>query len=260
MKVDYYKTSEEFSKSERFTNWKKDFQQTDLWTQLEDEYDYILDWFDGRFPLELSTFALPRKLITSKFTSLIGFYFIENYLNKEEQIVDVGCGINYWKNYYDVHGVDPFRFSHAVNEYEVDITSAAGGKIGVSDKSSVWLSVNRDLSKVTTSLENDIKNQVSYYERNKGKFKNIMSQCSLHFDSDIGKVLKDFYGLLGSNGKGFASLNLQRLFEIDGSTSLTRQLNKLREIEDIIQEVIVIQTPNNNSLDGNLHIVFKETA
>lgn len=234
MQVDYYKSAEEFSKSERFTNWKRDFQQTDLWSYLEDEYDYILDWYDTS---QLSTFTLPRKLLTSKITSLIGFYLIENYLNKEEQIVDIGCGINYWKNYYDIHGVDPFYFPHAVNDYDVDITSAVG-----------------KLPDVKTF---DLKSHVSYYEKNKGKFKNIMTQCALHFDSDIGKTMKDFYGLLGSNGKGFASLNLKRLFEIDGSTSLTRQLNKLREIEDIIQEVIVIETPTNNSLDGNLHIVFK---
>ena len=58
-------------------------------------------------------------------------------------------------------------------------------------------------------------------------------------------------------GKGFASLNLLRLFELDNSTSLTTQLNKLKTIENIIEEVVVVQNPNSNPLDGNLHVIFK---
>ena len=48
-----------------------------------------------------------------------------------------------------------------------------------------------------------------------------------------------------------------RLYELDNSTSLTKQLNKLKIIEDIIEEVIVVEEPRRNSLDGNLHIIFK---
>ena len=84
-----------------------------------------------------------------------------------------------------------------------------------------------------------------------------MSQCALHFVSDIGNVLKDFHGLLKSGGKGFASLNLIRLYENDNSTSLTKQLDKLKPIEDIIEEVIVVEEPHASGLDGNLHIIFK---
>ena len=86
-----------------------------------------------------------------------------------------------------------------------------------------------------------------------------MSQCALHFSSDINNNLKDFYGLLGTGGQGFASLNLLRLFELDNSTSLTTQLNKLKTIENIIEEVVVVQNPNSNPLDGNLHVIFKNT-
>ena len=71
--------------------------------------------------------------------------------------------------------------------------------------------------------------------------------------------LKEFYSLLGKDGKGFASLNLIRLFEHDNSTSLNKQLKKLDLIKDIIEEVIVIQTPHANGSDGNLHIIFKNT-
>ena len=35
-----------------------------------------------------------------------------------------------------------------------------------------------------------------------------MSQCALHFNSDFQNNLKEFYSLLGKDGKGFASLNL----------------------------------------------------
>ena len=84
-----------------------------------------------------------------------------------------------------------------------------------------------------------------------------MSQCALHFVSDIGSVLKDYHGLLEKGGKGFASLNLIRLYENDNSTSLTKQLDKLKPIEDIIEEVIVVEEPHASGLDGNLHIIFK---
>lgn len=256
MKLDYYKTSEDFVKSERFTTWKKGFVETELWGQLTREYDYILDRVDFTWSEEWNTFTLPRKLIVSKFTSLMGFYFIENYLNKEEQIVDMGCGINYWKNYYDVHGVDPLQFDHAVNKYEVDITSV----IGHDPFSSLTYFQDGSNDVPTLVSEHPLKNQLSFYERNRGKFKNIMSQCALHFDSDIERVLEDFYGLLGSGGKGFASLNLQRLYASDKSRSLNRQLDKLRSMEDIIEEVVVMEDPNDSPLDGNLHIIFKETA
>ena len=104
-----------------------------------------------------------------------------------------------------------------------------------------------------------INREDSYYKKNKGTYKNIMSQCALHFSSDIQNNLKEFYSLLGKDGKGFASLNLIRLFEHDNSTSLNKQLKKLDLIKDIIEEVIVIQTPHANGSDGNLHIIFKNT-
>ena len=196
---------------------------------IRDRYDIILDWFDWQPPLQLSTFMLPRKNFTTKFTTLIGFYLIENYLNTKEKILDVGCGTNYYKTYYDVDGVDPYYFANADNEYEVDETMQG---------------INRE---------------DSYYKKNKGTYKNIMSQCALHFSSDIQNNLKEFYSLLGKDGKGFASLNLIRLFEHDNSTSLNKQLKKLDLIKDIIEEVIVIQTPHANGSDGNLHIIFKNT-
>jgi len=231
MKIDYYNSAIDFANSKRFTDWKRKFIKTDLYKRLDKEYDIILDWFDWQPPLQLSTFMLPRKNFTTKFTTLIGFYLIENYLNTKEKILDVGCGINYWKTYYDVHGVDPNYFPHADNEYEVDNTSTLG----------------------------DFNFKNSYYKRNKGTYKNIMSQCALHFNSDFQNNLKEFYSLLGKDGKGFASLNLMRLFEHDNSTSLGNQLKKLDLIKDIIEEVIVIQNPHSNGLDGNLHIIFKNT-
>ena len=92
----------------------------------------------------------------------------------------------------------------------------------------------------------------------KGCWNNIMSQCALHFNQILEKMLiKDYHGLLEKGGKGFASLNLIRLYENDNSTSLTKQLDKLKIIEDIIEEVIVVEEPNASGLDGNLHIIFK---
>ena len=231
MKIDYYNSAIDFANSKRFTDWKRKFIKTDLYKRLDKEYDIILDWFDWQPPLQLSTFMLPRKNFTTKFTTLIGFYLIENYLNTKEKILDVGCGINFYKTYYDVDGVDPVYFAHTHNEYEVDKTSALG----------------------------NIDFEDSYYKRNKGTYKNIMSQCALHFNSDFQNNLKEFYSLLGKDGKGFASLNLMRLFEHDNSTSLGNQLKKLDLIKDIIEEVIVIQNPHSNGLDGNLHIIFKNT-
>ena len=200
-----------------------------LYKRLDKEYDIILDWFDLQPPPELNAFILQRKIFTTKFTTLVGFYLIENYLNTKEKILDVGCGTNYYKTYYDVDGVDPYYFANADNEYEVDETMQG---------------INRE---------------DSYYKKNKGTYKNIMSQCALHFSSDIQNNLKEFYSLLGKDGKGFASLNLIRLFEHDNSTSLNKQLKKLDLIKDIIEEVIVIQTPHANGSDGNLHIIFKNT-
>lgn len=231
MKIDYYNSAIDFANSKRFTDWKRKFIKTDLYKRLDKEYDIILDWFDLQPPPELNAFILPRKIFTTKFTTLVGFYLIENYLNTKEKILDVGCGTNYYKTYYDVDGVDPYYFANADNEYEVDETSALG---------------NVDF-------------EDSYYKKNKGIHKNIMSQNALHFSSDFQNNLKEFYSLLGKDGKGFASLNLIRLFEHDNSTSLNKQLKKLDLIKDIIEEVIVIQNPHANGSDGNLHIIFKNT-
>ena len=258
MKIDYYDSAMDFAKSKRFTDWKKEFVKTELYKKLDKEYDFIFDWFDWKLPLEYNTFTLPRKIFITKFTSLVGFYFIENYLDTKEKILDVGCGINYWKTYYNVDGVDPNYFAHAENEYEVDITSAAGVNLGIKNSASNWISVYGN-SDNTNYAEGLLNKKTSYYKRYKGTYKNIMSQCALHFSSDINNNLKDFYGLLGKGGKGFASLNLLRLFELDNSTSLTTQLNKLKTIENIIEEVVVVQNPNSNPLDGNLHVIFKNT-
>ena len=71
------------------------------------------------------------------------------------------------------------------------------------------------------------------------------------------KCSKGLSRFIKKGGKGFASLNLIRLYENDNSTSLTKQLDKLKIIEDIIEEVIVVEEPHASGLDGNLHIIFK---
>lgn len=221
MKIDLYKDAESFAQSKRFTDWKKEFVKTDLYNKLEENYDYIFDWWDFKFRSERSSFFSPRHYLVSRITGLVGFYLIENYLDTTKKIIDVGCGVNYFNKYYDVHGVDPNYFPDADYEYE------------------------------------HYEDWNNYYNQFKGCYKNIMSQCALHFVSDIGSVLKDYHGLLEKGGKGFASLNLIRLYENDNSTSLTKQLDKLKTIEDIIEEVIVVEEPHASGLDGNLHIIFK---
>ena len=218
MKIDLYDKTESFVQSKRFTDWKKEFVKTDLYKRLEITYDNILDSV-GVEKVSENSFQHLRKLLTNRNTSLIGFYLIENYLDTKEEILDIGCGINYWKTYYNVYGVDLVHFTPTLNECKI-ITS-------------------------------------DFYEKNEKSWNNIMSQCALHFNSDIEKMLMKVYSLLNKGGKGFISLNLMRLYELDNSTSLTKQLNKLKIIEDIIEEVIVVQKPRSNSLDGNLHIIFK---
>lgn len=218
MKIDLHDNTESFVQSKRFTDWKKEFVKTDLYKRLEVTYDNILDSV-GVDEVSENSFRQLRKLLADRNTSLIGFYLIENYLDTKEKILDIGCGMNYWKTYYNVHGVDLVQYTPTVNECEI-ITS-------------------------------------DFYEKNKKSWNNIMSQCALHFNSDIEKTLKKVYSLLNKGGKGFISLNLMRLYELDNSTSLTKQLNKLKIIENIIEEVIIVQSPKSNSLDGNLHIIFK---
>ena len=64
MKIDLYKDAESFAQSKRFTDWKK--VKTDLYNKLEENYDYIFDWWDFKFRSERSSFFSPRHYLVSK--------------------------------------------------------------------------------------------------------------------------------------------------------------------------------------------------
>ena len=65
-------------------------------------------------------------------------------------------------------------------------------------------------------------------------------------------VLKDYHGLLEKGGKGFASLNLIRLYENDNSTSLTKQFKKIKRLSYLFDNSCINRY--NDNQNGELYM------
>jgi hypothetical protein len=213
---------------------KNYFENSELYHQLAKDFDILL-W--DKFLDGIMSYT-PRQQRGDRMFTLSPFYYINKLTETNpNKIYDLGCGWNIFKRYIpNVIGVD------ARKEY-VDIQ--------------------------TTINEEYVATHQEYFE-------SVFSICSLHFYSlsNLEKNIKDFVSMVKKNGRGFLSLNLERMIErttIEENISLFATENPSdiqydQYIRDIVGKIsckylivdIDIHKCRDDFMNGNIRLVFEK--
>jgi hypothetical protein len=230
------------------------FKSTELYTRLKEDFDVLI--FDKHFPIATihlnqltvreiwgSPSAAPtnskfEETVTRNtfqtYCTMVPFYYIDFLMQQQpNEIYDLGCGWNLFKRYFPVIGIGAENTDNEVKHWDlhdfVDDVFIAGHQ--------------------------------NYYD-------SVFSICALHFHplSTIRKVVCDFYSMIAPGGRGWLSLNSQRMVDYDkkfqNSTPSEVQEYVNTQLKDLpgkilAQDVDVIGCSDNH-MDGNIQIVFEK--
>jgi hypothetical protein len=223
---------------------KKQFQKTEIYKSLTNDFD-ILSWEKFFIYTPAGT---PRQIIGDRsyktMFSLVSFYYLQPlYKKNPKHIYDLGCGWNIYKKYIsNIIGIG------AEDPYGADF-----------------------YADIHDYVDNDfIKGHQNYFE-------SVFSICALHFHSldNLTQIIKDFLSMIQPGGRGFLSLNLQRMIEktqpdlmlslFDTEHPSQSQYtdyvkNSLDSINCIFLIVDIDLTILDDGMDGNIRIVMEKHA
>ena len=191
---------------------------------------YITKQTEGKI-LTTTTFKdishTPREIQIKKHktVSLVPFYYIDYILKNStsDKIFDIGCGCNFFKNFYNVTGYDQ------TNEADVKC---------LFDEEFVEQNKNK--------LDNAI-------AINSLHFININRLC---------QRIQDFYSVVVPDGYGYISLNMQRLLTRTPEADINWAFDFVKEqIENTGIDFISVYVDNttvDEYIDGNIRLLFKK--
>lgn len=206
---------------------KIDFPKTNIGKRIISE---LPDWFGLDYlPVDFSSKTTLREQIVT--LNVVPFFYIQMLQEKNPQtIADIGCGINFYKNFIpEIYGIDPVENS---NVDQVDF------------------------------FDDD------FSQGHANKFDCAMAINSIHFISlkDINKQLKNFSNIIKSGGRGFVTLNVTRMIEMTDKQDMIQddQLSTYikQQVDDALPNVLVyddyINECRDSGLNGNIRIVFEK--
>ncbi len=205
-----YNNIEEFQGS--FQIWKSDFLKSRLYQQAIKDVFTVHDY---EFEIKMH-----RNVIADRHITLLPFYFIDNFitnLDDGEQVIDIGCGTNFFKNFYaNIHGVDPYDFGPHTRDETLN---------------------------------------AKWYTDNYGKLRKIFSINALHhIDAKLLQHrLDQFTRLLTPDGIGYMSLNTARMTPENKFEIIEDTLSK----NNFIFMLAFPREHQECPLDGNIHLVIK---
>jgi len=213
---------------------KKQFEFTDICRSVAKDFDNL--WWDQ--PTKFFDNITPRQLLATNNVgfSMIPFYYLLPLLAKNPvSIYDLGCGANMFKKYIpNIIGVDK---SH----------NQIGRQFDIEDQ-------------VDTEY---VKNHQDYFE-------SVFSINALHFRplTEIRLVCKEFISMIAPGGRGFLSLNLQRMVEKETITIVKLDEDRKKFYDNYVRNQLhnlpckylifdVNLDPLDDWLDGNVRLVFE---
>jgi hypothetical protein len=163
------------------TEFRDRFQQTEIYQQLSQDFDHIS--FDNTVDWDLP--PTPRERLATRRQSLfsaVSFYYLE-FLTKHnpKQILDIGCGANYFKRYIpNIVGMGAEPLDNYF--YRGDVHGE----------------FNHD-----------------WAQANQGKLESFFSICSLHFVplNDLRQRMLEIASTLAPNGRAYIAMNTARMCE-----------------------------------------------
>jgi hypothetical protein len=221
---------------------RKHFESTELYKKISKDFTH-LTWDSHCNIYEIFT---PRQFLgdnSKNVCSMVPFYYLEYLLETQpEKIYDLGCGWNMFKKYItNIVGV---------GEESVSSPGFYGDEHGRVDE--------------------------NYIETYQNFFESVFAINALHFVplSQLQSTVKNFISMVAPSGRGFISLNLQRMVERSSDDFLISNFNTLRPTNQqfdhfvrqslndlpcrkiLVFEVDVLKSLND-VMDGNIRIVFE---
>jgi len=227
------------------------FKSTELYTRLKADFDVLI--FEKHFPLDIEQLSqiTPRKMWGARanqtYCTMVPFYYISFLMQKQpKEIYDLGCGWNLFKRYFPVIGIGAEGINNKVKFYRFDED--------INNEVKFW-----DLHDFVD--DEFIAGHQNYYN-------SVFSICAMHFHplSTIRKIVCDFYSIIAPGGRGWLSLNSQRMVEKDkkfhssSSSEIQQYINtQLKDLPGkILAQDIDIIGCEDNYMDGNIQIVFEK--
>ena len=218
---------------------KKEFCGTQVYQQLIEDFDEVsLDKFFTHHNSMTSRYWYGCSNRRTRF-SATSFYYLNFLLEKHpSEIYDLGCGWNIFKRYIpNLIGVGP---------------EPPNGRDFFAD--------------IHDYVDDD------YIQGHQNFFESVFSICALHFHplSDISKIINEFHSMIQPGGRGYLSLNLQRMIERDPvffGKSTKQDIDKycrqqIAQLHQIKFLVIDIDTTVflDESMDGNVRLVMEKNS
>lgn len=206
---------------------RKSFELTETYSLLKQQYDYVN--FLKFFEHGLQSFTYRQWMAMSQ-VSAVPWYYI-NYLDTNECVYDLGCGMNFFKPYFkNVKGID-------------------------------WKHRNVPFLADELGHVND-----GFYQKNHQSYMSVISINALHFHplSELRNICIKFSDLLKSGGRGFLSLNFQRMLERseefkNSEISLIEEYVR-NQFDNFPFKILVLDidlSVPDAAMDGNIRLVFE---
>ena len=209
---------------------QKAFETTDTYSALAKKYDLIS--FDKFFESTAKTrYSTPRQRFLTSEVSAVPWYYL-NYLDTSQNIVDLGCGYNFFKPYFaNLTGIgaedNPAQFFGDVHDF-----------------------VDEDFFKVHVNA-----------------YHSVISINALHFHpiENLKEICINFANMIAPGGRGFLTLNAQRMLERSQTLShlsnqpleewIRQQFNNFPfDIKVLDIDLSVLDA----FMDGNIRVVFSK--
>ena len=209
--------------------YQKTFKTTDTYLALANKYDVVsFDKFVESFFANLN--YTPRYKSSLGRVSAVPWYYL-NYLDTSGEVVDLGCGDNFFKPYFsNLTGIGA----------ETDPAVFFGDVHGIVDE--------------------------QFFKTHVNAYHSVFSINALHFTplENLREVCINFANMIKPGGRGFLALNAQRM--IERCTGPTRRFQKLdlwirRQFDDFPVDIKVLDidlSVKNAWMDGNIRIVFSK--
>lgn len=216
----------------RSREFEKEFTQTAIYEKILNDSDMVL------FHKHYDEFhCTPRKKLLNRIAMVASHYYIAKVMESNpEKVYDLGCGINYFKKYYD------------------NIIGVAGepedGKEYFGDMHQLF---SHDFAQDNAEI-----------------YDAIITVCALHFIhiTDVKQRIEDIIFTLKSGGRAYISLNLDRMLDrsLDWHKNQEREdivwyvrqeLDKIQGVDWIVVDIDA-QEVVDDYIDGNIRLVLEK--
>ena len=211
------------------TNFKDEFIKSEIYCKIEATADIIL--WEKNYIQSVSYFT-PRQKSWSKIATMPSFYYI-NYLYEFNPsiVYDIGCGVNWFKQWYpNIHGIG--------------------------EEQSVDLNFGDEQGKWDHNLINKLNNVQAMFAINSLHFRHV---------DNLLKVIEQVISVLANKGRAYLAFNTAVIIEHSKVPNLTTEQlikylrHRLYKIEGVRWLVVDMDDSfDYGGMDGNINLVLEK--